>query len=58
MITIKLNIAVQVIKMKYPGAVSSKSVKDKEMERKAELKRKPGEKGNMVSPCIHANNIH
>ena len=35
------------IKQKYPGAVSSKSVKDKEMERKAELKRKPGEKGEI-----------
>ena len=31
------------IKQKYPGAVSSKSVKDKELERKKEQKRKPGE---------------
>ena len=31
------------IKQKYPGAVSSKSVKDKELERKREQKRKPGE---------------
>ena len=34
---------IKVIKQKYPGAVSSKSVKDKELERKKEQKRKPGE---------------
>ena len=33
----------QAIKQKYPGAVSSKSVKDKEIERKKEMKRKPGQ---------------
>jgi hypothetical protein len=33
----------QVIKQKYPAAVSSKSVKDKDRERKSELKRKPGQ---------------